>query len=61
MGNVEKEFSQAQSLTVCHDLERIHGLQLTIKMHRFTYFDEEVLIKRYQLQDYYDHIDEMVS
>jgi len=47
MGDTEKEFSMAQALTVCHDRERVHGLQLTLKMHRYYYFDEEMMIEKY--------------
>lgn len=60
MGNIEKEFSMAQALTVCHDDERIHGLRLTLKMHRFKYKDEQKLIKKFKIQDKYDQIDQMV-
>ena len=61
MGDIEKAFSQAQSLMVCHDEERIYGLQLTIKMHRFIYRNEEMLIEESELLDYYDNIDKLVK
>lgn len=54
MGGVEKEFSMAESLKVCHNQDRILGLQLTIKMHRYYYRNEKMLIDKYQLNDYYD-------
>ena len=61
MGDIEKEFSEAQSIYVCHDEERIYGLRLTIQMHRENYFDEDVIIKKHNLQDYFNHIDQFVQ
>lgn len=50
-----------QSLKVCHDTDRILGLQLTVKMHRFFYKNEQMLIGKYQLNDYYKKVDRMVA
>ena len=48
-------------MMVCHDSERIYGLQLTLKMHRFYYRNEMTIIKKYKLEQYYDHVNEMVA
>ena len=61
MGNVEKEFSMPQQMTVCHDSDRIHGLRLTLKMHRYKYRNEAELIEEYDIQDAYDQIDKLIA
>lgn len=61
MGNVEKEFSMPQQMTVCHDSDRIHGLRLMLKMHRYKYRNEAELIKEYDIQDAYDQIDKLIA
>ena len=53
MGNIEKEFSMTQAMTVCHDEERIHGIRLTLKMHRYKYNNEQKLIEENDLGDAY--------
>lgn len=46
---------------MCHDRERVYGLQLTIKMHRFGYIDEDLLIGKFELQSYYEHVDRVIK
>ena len=60
MGNMEKQFSMAQELKVCHDYEKISGLQQTIKMHRFDYSHEQEIVDKYDLGDYLKQVDERV-
>jgi len=61
MGAVEREFSRAQELLVCHDETRVHGLQLTLKMHRYKYQNEADVIDKYALAQYFDSVDKIVA
>ena len=61
MSEIEKEFSMAQAMTVCHDADRVYGIQLTVKLHRFYYINEEILIKKFGLEDYYAQISELAE
>ena len=53
MSLVEKEYSVPWEMTICHDEERIHGMQLTLKMHR----DEELELT----SDYLEKIDQLIK
>jgi len=61
MGDTEKEFSYVEEFQVCYGPERVNGLQLTLRMHRFDYDREDRLIKQHQLDNYYAAIDKRIA
>ena len=61
MGNTEKEFSMPQEITVCHDENRIYGMRLTLKMHRFKYRDQEEIALELEQTEMLERIDSIIQ
>ncbi len=47
-----------KEIQICHDEDRVYGLQLTLKMHRFKYREEEETIEKFGLQNTFKALDE---
>ena len=63
MGTTEKEYSVPHELVVCHDEDRIHGVRLSLTMHRWPFEgEEELLTSDYgQGADIIEHLDDMIE
>ncbi len=60
-GVIEQEYSMPREIEICHDNDRVYGLQLTLKMHRFKYRQEEESIKKYGLQNTFKVLDQTIK
>lgn len=49
-----------KDLLICSDKDRVYGLQLTLKMHRFKYRAEEETIEKFGLQDTFKQMDKVL-
>ena len=61
MGEIEKAYSVPYELTVCHDEDKIHGLQLTLTMHRFPFEGEEEMARARGAYSLLETIDKMIE
>jgi len=61
MGDTEKEYSYAQALKVCHNKDKVNALQLTLKMHRYSYSNEDALVDQLKLNSYFAAVDERIA